>query len=136
MVGKDKKTQFDMDILGRVDDEEVFKSFDWSTFFYTCLLNRLKTSRQGKKEVYELKKTKSFKAVTYYNIKGYVLAFQVWAYEVLSTESEHLATKNSKGSIARILRWNCTQAPSYKMLQKNIFDNKNTVVKPKLKLST
>ncbi|KAA0033924.1 Ulp1-like peptidase [Cucumis melo var. makuwa] len=29
MVGKDKKTQFDMDILGRVDDEEAFKSFDW-----------------------------------------------------------------------------------------------------------
>ncbi|KAA0056250.1 Ulp1-like peptidase [Cucumis melo var. makuwa] len=82
MVRKDKKTQFDLDILGRVDDEEV------------------------------------------------------WTYEVLSTASEHLVTKNSKGSIPRILRWNCTQAPSYKMLQKNIFDNKNTIVKPKLKLST
>ncbi|KAL0540305.1 hypothetical protein IC582_024540 [Cucumis melo] len=77
MVGKDKKTQFDMDILGRV-----------------------------------------------------------WAYEVLSTTNEHLATRNSKGLIPRILRWNCTQAPSYKMLQKNIFDNKNTVVQPKMKMST
>ncbi|KAA0039663.1 uncharacterized protein E5676_scaffold767G00420 [Cucumis melo var. makuwa] len=74
--------------------------------------------------------------MAYYNIKGYVLAFQVWAYEILSTASEHLATKNSKGSIPRILRWNSTQAPSYKMLQKNIFDNKNTVVQAKLKLST
>ncbi|KAL4035335.1 hypothetical protein IC575_004019 [Cucumis melo] len=136
MVGKDKKTQFDMDILGRVDDEEAFKSFDWSTFFYTRLLNSLKTSLQGKKEAYELKKTRSSKAVSYYNIKGYVLAFQVWAYEVLSTANEHLATRNSKGLIPRILRWNCTQAPSYKMLQKNIFDNKNTVVQPKLKMST
>ncbi|KAA0031916.1 Ulp1-like peptidase [Cucumis melo var. makuwa] len=136
MVGKDKKTQFDMDILGRVHDEEAFKSFDWSTFFYTRLLNSLKTSLQGKKEAYELKKTRSFKAVAYYNIKGYVLAFQVWAYEVLSTANEHLATRNSKGLIPRILRWNCTQAPSYKMLQKNIFDNKNTVVQPKLKMST
>ncbi|XP_050938112.1 uncharacterized protein LOC127148462 isoform X2 [Cucumis melo] len=136
MVGKDKKTQFDMDILGRVDDEEAFKSFDWSTFFYTRLLNSLKTSLQGKKEAYELKKTRSSKAVSYYNIKGYVLAFQVWAYEVLSTANEHLATRNSKGLIPRILRWNCTQAPSYKMLQNNIFDNKNTVVQPKLKMST
>ncbi|KAL0548558.1 hypothetical protein IC582_013012 [Cucumis melo] len=140
-----------MDILGRVDDEEAFKSFDWSTFFYTRLLNSLKTSLQGKKEAYELKKTTSSKAVAYYNIKSYVLTFQVWAYEVLSTASEHLATRNSKGLIPRILRWNCTQAPSYKMLQKNIFDNKNvsktcqrsfntitlqTVVKPKLKLLT
>ncbi|TYK28845.1 Ulp1-like peptidase [Cucumis melo var. makuwa] len=114
-----------MDILGRVDDEEAFKSFDWSTFFYTRLLNSLKTSLQGKKEAYELKKTRSSKAVSYYNIKGYVLAFQVWAYEVLSTANEHLATRNSKGLIPRILRWNCMQAPSYKMLQKNIFDNKN-----------
>ncbi|KAA0043199.1 Ulp1-like peptidase [Cucumis melo var. makuwa] len=136
MVGKDKKTQFDMDILGRVDDEEAFKSFDWSTFFYTRLLNSLKTSLQGKKEAYELKKTRSSKAVSYYNIKGYVLAFQVWAYEVLLTANEHLATRNSKGLIPRILRWNCTQASSYKMLQKNIFDNKNIVVQPKLKMST
>ncbi|KAA0060808.1 Ulp1-like peptidase [Cucumis melo var. makuwa] len=135
MVGKDKKTQFDMDILGRVDDEEAFKSFDWSTFFYTRLLNSLKTSLQGKKEAYELKKTTSSKAVSYYNIKGYMLAFHVWAYEVLSTANEHLATRNSKGLIPRILRWNCTQATSYKMLQKNIFDNKNTVVQPKLKMS-
>ncbi|KAA0054420.1 MuDRA-like transposase [Cucumis melo var. makuwa] len=125
MLGKDKKTQFDMDILGRVDDEEAFKSFDWSTFFYTRLLNSLKTSLQGKKEANELKKTRSSKAVSYYNIKGYMLAFQVWAYEVLSTANEHLATRNSKGLIPRILRWNCTQAPSYKMLQKNIFNNKN-----------
>ncbi|KAA0062228.1 Ulp1-like peptidase [Cucumis melo var. makuwa] len=125
-----------MDILGKVDDEEVFKNFDWSTFFYTRLLNSLKTIPQGKKEAYELKSAKSSKAVAYYNIKGYVLAFQVWAYEILSTASEHLATKNSKGSIPRILRWNFTQAPSYKMLQKNIFDNKNTIVQAKLKLST
>ncbi|TYK18904.1 Ulp1-like peptidase [Cucumis melo var. makuwa] len=76
MVRKDKKTQFDMDILGRVDDEEAFNSFDWSTFFYTRLLNNLKTSLQGKKEAYELKKTTSSKAVAYYNIKGYLLAFQ------------------------------------------------------------
>ncbi|KAL0556283.1 hypothetical protein IC582_004795 [Cucumis melo] len=135
MVGKDKKTQFDMDILGRVDDEKAFKSFDWLTFFYTRLLNSLKTSLQGKKEAYELKKITSSKAVSYYNIKGYVLAFQVWAYEVLSTANEHLATGNSKGLILKILRWNCMQAPSYKMLQKNIFDNKNTVVQPKLKMS-
>ncbi|TYK23799.1 Ulp1-like peptidase [Cucumis melo var. makuwa] len=136
MVGKDKKTQFDMDILRRVDDEEAFKSFDWSTFFYTRLLNSLKTSLQEKKEAYELKKTTSSKGVLYYNIKGYVLAFLVWAYKVLSTANEHLTTRNSKELIPRILRWNCTQAPSYKMLQKNIFDNKNTVVQPKLNMST
>ncbi|KAA0039158.1 Ulp1-like peptidase [Cucumis melo var. makuwa] len=49
MVGKDKKMQLDIDVLGRVDDEEIFKNFDSSTFFYTCLLNNLKTILQGKK---------------------------------------------------------------------------------------
>ncbi|KAL0549235.1 hypothetical protein IC582_013716 [Cucumis melo] len=68
MVGKDKKMQFDMDVLGRID---------LSTFFYTHLLNSLKTILQGKKEAYELKRVRSSKAVSYYNIKGYVLAFQV-----------------------------------------------------------
>ncbi|KAA0053152.1 Ulp1-like peptidase [Cucumis melo var. makuwa] len=62
MVGKDKNTQFDMDILGKVDDEEVFKNFDWSTFFYTRLLNSLKTILQGKKEAYELKRQKVLKS--------------------------------------------------------------------------
>ncbi|KAL0549618.1 hypothetical protein IC582_014104 [Cucumis melo] len=88
----------------------------------------------------------------------FIETVMVWAYEVLSTANEHLATRNSKGLIPRILRWNCTQAPSYKMLQNNIFDNKNvsktcqssfniitqsfntitlqTVVQPKLKMST
>ncbi|KAL4010924.1 hypothetical protein IC575_027947 [Cucumis melo] len=143
MVGKDKKTQFDMDILGRVDDEEAFKSFDWSTFFYTRLLNSLKTSLQGKKEAYELKKTRSSKAVC-----GLMKYYQL-----------QMSTATRKMRInPRILRWNCTQAPSYEMLQKNIFDNKNvsktcqssfniitrsfntitlqTVVQPKLKMST
>ncbi|KAA0035703.1 Ulp1-like peptidase [Cucumis melo var. makuwa] len=62
MVGKDKKTQFDMDILGKVDDEEVFKSFDWSTFFYTRLLNNLKTSLQGKKRSIRAKEDKKFES--------------------------------------------------------------------------
>ncbi|KAA0044934.1 Ulp1-like peptidase [Cucumis melo var. makuwa] len=121
--------------------EEIFKNFEFTNdddavkvalavFIETVMVGKdkktyLKTSLQGKKEAYELKKTTSCKAVSYYNIKGYVLAFQVWAYEVLSIANEHLATRNSKGLIPRILRWNCTQAPSYKMLQKNIFDNKN-----------
>ncbi|KAA0047473.1 MuDRA-like transposase [Cucumis melo var. makuwa] len=104
---------------------------------FSVLGKNFKDKSTRKKEAYELKKTISSKAVAYYNIKGYVLAFQVWAYEVLLIASEHLATRNSKGLIPRILRWNCTQAPSYKMLQKkNIFHNKNIVVKPKLKPST
>ncbi|KAA0046976.1 Ulp1-like peptidase [Cucumis melo var. makuwa] len=138
-------------IITCLEVKEIFKNFKFTNdhiavkvaltvFIETVMVGKdkktyLKTSLQGKEKAYELKKTKSSKVVACYNIKGYVLPFQVRAYEVLLTASEHLATKNSKGSIPRILRWNCTQASSYKMLQKNIFDNKNTVVKPKLKLS-
>ncbi|KAA0059221.1 Ulp1-like peptidase [Cucumis melo var. makuwa] len=119
--------------------EEIFKNCEFTNddnavkvalavFIETVMVRKDKKTQQvykEKKEAYELKKTTSSKAVAYYNIKDYVLAFQVWAYEVLSNASEHLATRNSKGLIPRIFRWNCTQAPSYKMLQKNIFDNKN-----------
>ncbi|KAA0037752.1 MuDRA-like transposase [Cucumis melo var. makuwa] len=96
MVRKDKKTQLDMDILGRVDDEEAFKSFDWSTFFYTRLLNSLKTSLQGKKEAYKLKKTTSSKAVSYYNIKGYVLAFHTVVQPKLKMSTQEKAFMESR----------------------------------------
>ncbi|TYJ97345.1 Ulp1-like peptidase [Cucumis melo var. makuwa] len=96
MVEKDKKTQFDMDILGRVDDEEVFKNFDWSTSFYTRLLNSLKTSLHGKKEAYELKKAKSFKVVAYYNIKSYVLAFQIVVKPKLKLSNQEKAFMESQ----------------------------------------
>ncbi|TYJ95617.1 Ulp1-like peptidase [Cucumis melo var. makuwa] len=99
MVGKDKKTQFDKDILGKVDDEEVFKNFNWSTFFYTRLLNSLKTILHGKKEAYELKRAKSSKTVAYYNIKGYVLAFQtvVQAKLKLSTQEKAFIESRIRG---------------------------------------
>ncbi|KAA0050204.1 Ulp1-like peptidase [Cucumis melo var. makuwa] len=85
-----------MDILGKVDDEEVFNNFDWSTFFYTRLLNSLKTILQRKKEAYELKRAKSSKAVTYYNIKGYVLAFQTVAQAKLKLSTQEKAFMESR----------------------------------------
>ncbi|TYK18649.1 MuDRA-like transposase [Cucumis melo var. makuwa] len=116
--------------LLRVDGEEAFKSFDWSTFFYTRLLNSLETSLQGKKSIRakEDNKFQSSDILQHQRLRA--------CFSVLSTASEHIAIRNSKGLIPRIFRWNCTQAPSYKRLQKNIFDNKNTVVIAKLKLST
>ncbi|KAA0033733.1 Ulp1-like peptidase [Cucumis melo var. makuwa] len=91
----DDAVKFDMDILGRVDDEEVFKNFDWSTFFYTRLLNSLKTVLQGKKEAYELKRARTTKAVAYYNIKGYVLAFQTIVRPMLKLSPKEKAFKES-----------------------------------------
>jgi len=34
MMGKDKKTQFDMKTLGIVDDFEVFANYDWSSVLF------------------------------------------------------------------------------------------------------
>ena len=51
-----------MDVLGRIDDDEVFKNFDWSTFFYTHLFNNLKTHLQGKNEAYRLKEGRKFQS--------------------------------------------------------------------------
>ena len=71
MIGKDKKTQFDMKTLGIVDDSEVFANYDWSSVFFNRLLTNMKTIMRGKKEANNPKHT------TYYCIKGYVLTFQV-----------------------------------------------------------
>ena len=77
MMGKDKKTQFDMKTLGIVDDFEVFANYDWSSVFFNRLLSSMKTIMRGKKEAHDIKKADNPKHTTYYCIKGYVLAFQV-----------------------------------------------------------
>ncbi|KAA0053461.1 Ulp1-like peptidase [Cucumis melo var. makuwa] len=85
-----------MDVLGRVDDEEIFENFDWSTFFYTRFLNSLKTILQGKKEAYELKKVRRLKAVAYYNVKGYVLSFQTVVQPKLKLSTQEKAFMESR----------------------------------------
>ncbi|KAA0062913.1 MuDRA-like transposase [Cucumis melo var. makuwa] len=90
----------------------------------------------GKKEAYELKKTTSSKAVSYYNIKGYVLAFQVWAYEVLSTANEHLTTRN-KEHIFNNKNVSKTCQRSFNTITRSFNTiTLQTVVQPKLKMST
>ncbi|TYK06343.1 Ulp1-like peptidase [Cucumis melo var. makuwa] len=85
-----------MDILGKVDDEEVFKNFDWSTFFYTRLFNSLKTILRAKNEAYELKRAKSSKFVAYYNIKVYVLALQTVVQAKLKLSTQEKAFMESR----------------------------------------
>ncbi|TYK05466.1 Ulp1-like peptidase [Cucumis melo var. makuwa] len=62
LIGKDKKTQFDFE--------------DISTWKEGC--------------TYKLKRADNPKAIQFYNIKGYVLAFQVWACETLSSSSKFI----------------------------------------------
>ncbi|XP_038876487.1 uncharacterized protein LOC120068920 [Benincasa hispida] len=52
MIGKDKKTHFDVNIFGTVGDHEVFVHYDWSSLFYERTLNSMKTIMRGKKEDY------------------------------------------------------------------------------------
>ena len=75
MMGKDKKTQFDMKTLRLVDDFEVFANYDWSSVFFNRLLNNMKIIMRGKKKVHDIKKVDNLKHIIYYCIKGFVLAF-------------------------------------------------------------
>lgn len=52
LIGKDKKTQFDVNTLGIVDDEEVFWNYNWSFVLLKRLLHSLKTFRHGKKDAH------------------------------------------------------------------------------------
>ncbi|XP_038894652.1 uncharacterized protein LOC120083141 [Benincasa hispida] len=58
MIGKDKKTQFDVNIFGIADDLEVFVHYNW------------------KNEAYDSKKAENDHRASYYYIKGFALAFQ------------------------------------------------------------
>ena len=56
MMGKDKKTQFDVNTLEIVDDPEVFLHYDWSSVFFRRVVNSMKTILRGKKEAHDIKK--------------------------------------------------------------------------------
>ncbi|KAL0541140.1 hypothetical protein IC582_021179 [Cucumis melo] len=136
----------------------LYLSFEPTSNQSKKVLNKYYNSVSGSNQVQNLNLHPPIGMDTLHDNEVDIGEVQVWAYEVLSTASEHLATRNSKGLIPRILRWNCTQAPFYKVLQKNIFNNKNvsktcqrsfntitrsfntitlhTFVKSKLKLST
>ncbi|XP_038904532.1 uncharacterized protein LOC120090911 [Benincasa hispida] len=96
----------------------------------------MKTIMYGKKEAYDSKKEKGDHHASHYCIKGFVLAFQGWAYQILSTSSKFIATKISKDEIPRILRWTCSRASSYKSLSNKVFHSKKTIVVSKLVPST
>ncbi|KAA0062898.1 Ulp1-like peptidase [Cucumis melo var. makuwa] len=85
-----------MDVLRRVNDKEIFKNFDWSTFFCTRLLNNLKTILRQKNEAYKLKKARSSKAVAYYNVKGYILDFQIVVQPKLKLSTQEKAFMKSQ----------------------------------------
>ncbi|XP_038895573.1 uncharacterized protein LOC120083780 [Benincasa hispida] len=87
---------------------------------------------RGKKEVHKLRRQSNPKYVTCYCVKGYAHAFQVWTYELFSTSSKFIATKVSKNAIPRILKWTCSVAPSWNLLQRDVFQPKNTIVMLKL----
>ncbi|XP_038874932.1 uncharacterized protein LOC120067442 [Benincasa hispida] len=50
MIGKDKKTQFNVNVFGIVNDLEVFVHYKWPSLFYKRTLNSMKTIMHGKKE--------------------------------------------------------------------------------------
>ncbi|XP_038891583.1 uncharacterized protein LOC120080973 [Benincasa hispida] len=58
MIGKDKKTQLDVNIFGIVDDHDVFVHYDWSSLFSRCTLNSMKTIMRGQKEGYDSEKSR------------------------------------------------------------------------------
>lgn len=63
MVGKDKKTQFDVKTFVIVDHTEVFRNYDWLFVFSNHLLGSIKIVLLKKKNAYNLKKVDNPKTI-------------------------------------------------------------------------
>ncbi|XP_022136676.1 uncharacterized protein LOC111008328 [Momordica charantia] len=58
-----------------------------------------------------------------YSLYGFPYAFQVWAYETISTLSTRVALRLNDDAIPRLLRWSCTYSRAFNVLEREVFEN-------------
>ncbi|KAH6800392.1 hypothetical protein C2S52_000856 [Perilla frutescens var. hirtella] len=101
LVAGGKSKSIDMTYLHLIDDLERFKSFPWGHVAYSHLVLRTHQSRRVVDNIERLNKRLTFDA------NGFMLALQVWVYEVIPIVSRNCAVRLGRGHqrLPRMLRW-------------------------------
>lgn len=136
LSGKDKtKSNIDRSLLDDVDDLDFFNSRDWGSIIWERTFNGLQKALRDKVFVYKQKARANQKYVVKYNLPGFPHAFQVWAYETISTIVDTAAIRLNENAVPRFLRWACTYSLPNRTLQRDVFNSPVTVITPVLVLS-
>ncbi|KAH6762528.1 hypothetical protein C2S52_019961 [Perilla frutescens var. hirtella] len=110
---KDKSdTNIQMQFVHLADDIEKFNDYPWGRVSYEYLVK----ATLSRKEVLEKQLRQGKKAA--YDAFGFLMAFQVWAYEVIPDLASHCAHKieGKEQVFPRILRWTAPEFFQYDYL--------------------
>ncbi|XP_022158744.1 uncharacterized protein LOC111025209 [Momordica charantia] len=113
LLGRERSTKFDHILLGIVDDWEACCNHDWALLSFDKTIYSLQRGASNKSKEGGLRKS--------YSLYGFPWAFQVWAYEIISSLSGHIVTIVSQDVVPRILQWRYEHSTAYHMLAREIF---------------
>ena len=103
--------------MGLVEDIDSFNRYPWGTVVFeetqSCLKTQLELiSGKIKKE----------KESYHYNVVGFPLAVQIWAYECIPPLGEGFSNRIDVNKFPRILCWESTDKPESKALIRDVFN--------------
>ncbi|XP_008437501.1 uncharacterized protein LOC103482899 isoform X3 [Cucumis melo] len=137
MMGKDRtKSIINKSLLDDVEDLKYYNSLDWGHILWERTLRGLQNALKNKVDMYKKKVKLNKNYNVKYSLPGFPHAFQVWAYEIISSMAAGRAvTRLNNDAVPRFLRWSCSYSLPSKLLQRDIFNSTRIVISPALVMS-
>ncbi|KAL5814586.1 hypothetical protein ACOSQ4_025227 [Xanthoceras sorbifolium] len=122
LLGKDKRTQIDYFCMQLVDDLDAFNEFPWGSFIFARTIHSLSNCCKDRANRFKERQEKNPKhKEERYNIYGFIFAFQVWAFEAISSLATKKHAMRISKDIPRILSWEASTTPNFEDLRMEIF---------------
>ncbi|XP_031741885.1 uncharacterized protein LOC105435430 isoform X2 [Cucumis sativus] len=136
MMGKDRtKSIINKSLLDDVEDLKYYNSLDWGHILWEKTLRGLQNALKNKVDMYKKKVKLNKNYNVKYSLPGFPHAFQVWAYEIISSIAGKAVTRLNNEAVPRILRWSCSYSLPSKLLQRDVFNSMRIVISPTLIMS-
>ncbi|KAL8535567.1 hypothetical protein ACS0TY_011264 [Phlomoides rotata] len=124
LLVKDKTTKkIDMKFVHLVDNLDDFNNYSWGRLAYDVLVKNMRKHMGPKSVTRRAKKltTKDKPTLPHIDVHGFAHVLQLWAYEAMPCVASYCATRRSKTSIPRMLRWDASKAFRFDELTQNCF---------------
>ncbi|KAL8481061.1 hypothetical protein ACS0TY_027552 [Phlomoides rotata] len=124
LLMKDKTTKkIDMKFVHLVDNLDDFNNYPWGRLAYDVLVKNMRKHMGPKSITGRARKLmiKDKPTLPHIDVHGFAHVPQLWAYEAMPCVASYCATRRSKTSIPRMLRWDASKAFRFDELTQNYF---------------
>ncbi|KAL8483779.1 hypothetical protein ACS0TY_026459 [Phlomoides rotata] len=124
LLMKDKTTKkIDMKFVHLVENLDDFNNYPWGRLAYDVLVKNMRKHMGPKSFTRRARKltTKDKPTLPHIDVHGFAHVLQLWVYEAIPCVASYCATRRSKTSIPRMLRWDASKAFRFDELTQNCF---------------